>query len=83
MAFNWQTFRTRTLTAAIFVAVMLTGLLWNQWSFLDIIFYYSFWLLVGVLQTRWRKFINTTFHPLYQIGFYGTGLWIDVMVLRS
>src|SRR5436190_13493326 len=33
MAFNWQTFRTRSLTAAVFVVVMLTGLLWNQWSF--------------------------------------------------
>ena len=30
---NWQTFRTRTGTAAIFVLVMLTGLLWNGWSF--------------------------------------------------
>ncbi len=34
MAFNWQTFRTRSLTAAVFVVVMLVGLLWNQWSFL-------------------------------------------------
>jgi len=34
MAFNWQTFRTRTLTAAVFVVVMLVGLLWNKWSFL-------------------------------------------------
>lgn len=33
MAFNWQTFRTRTLTAIIFAAVMLVGLLWNFWSF--------------------------------------------------
>lgn len=33
MAFNWVTFRTRTLTSIVFVAVMLTGLLWNQWSF--------------------------------------------------
>lgn len=33
MAFNWQTFRTRALTAAVFVAVMLLGLLWNRWSF--------------------------------------------------
>ncbi|MBV4357387.1 phosphatidate cytidylyltransferase [Pinibacter aurantiacus] len=33
MAFNWQTFKTRTLTAVLFVAVMLTGLLWNYWSF--------------------------------------------------
>ena len=34
MAFNFQTFKTRTLTAAVFVIVMLAGLLWNFWSFL-------------------------------------------------
>ena len=33
MALNVQTFKTRTLTAGVFVAVMLTGLLWNHWSF--------------------------------------------------
>ncbi len=33
MAFNWQTFKTRALTAIVFVVVMLAGLLWNQWSF--------------------------------------------------
>jgi phosphatidate cytidylyltransferase len=32
--FNFQTFRTRALTALLFVAVMLAGLLWNFWSFL-------------------------------------------------
>lgn len=34
MAFNFQTFRTRALTAIVFVLVMLGGLLWSQWSFL-------------------------------------------------
>ncbi|MER3497999.1 MAG: phosphatidate cytidylyltransferase [Chitinophagaceae bacterium] len=33
MAFNWQTFKTRTLTAAVFIIIMLGGLLWNRWSF--------------------------------------------------
>lgn len=33
MAFNWQIFRTRTLTSIVFVAVMAVGLLWNRWSF--------------------------------------------------
>lgn len=33
MAFNWQTFRTRALTAVVFVAVMLAGLLTNAWTF--------------------------------------------------
>jgi phosphatidate cytidylyltransferase len=34
MALNINTFRTRTITALIFVAVMLSGLLWNAWSFI-------------------------------------------------
>ncbi|GAB4093731.1 phosphatidate cytidylyltransferase [Flaviaesturariibacter terrae] len=34
MAFNWQTFRTRALTAVVFVAVMAVGLLWSRWAFL-------------------------------------------------
>lgn len=33
MAMNWQVFRTRALTALVFVAVMMVGLLWNHWSF--------------------------------------------------
>lgn len=33
MPFNVQTFKTRTLTAVIFAAVMLVGLFWNWWSF--------------------------------------------------
>jgi phosphatidate cytidylyltransferase len=34
LPFNLQTFKTRTLTAVLFAAVMLTGLFWNAWSFL-------------------------------------------------
>ena len=34
MAFDTQTFRTRTLTAIVFAIVMLAGLLWNKWSFI-------------------------------------------------
>jgi phosphatidate cytidylyltransferase len=34
LALNIQTFKTRALTALLFVAVMLTGLLWNWQSFL-------------------------------------------------
>lgn len=33
MAFNWQTFRVRALTAVVFVVVMAVGLLWSPWSF--------------------------------------------------
>jgi phosphatidate cytidylyltransferase len=34
MAFDSKAFKTRTLTAIVFVIIMLTGLLWNQWSFI-------------------------------------------------
>lgn len=33
MAFNMQTFKTRTITAILFAAIMLFGLLFNYWSF--------------------------------------------------
>src|SRR5688572_11117899 len=33
MALNVKTFKTRTLTAVVFVLVMLAGLLWNHWTF--------------------------------------------------
>jgi len=34
MAFDSKIFKRRALTAVVFVIVMLTGLLWNQWSFI-------------------------------------------------
>lgn len=33
MALDTKTFRTRTLTAIVFAAIMLVGLLWNRYSF--------------------------------------------------
>ena len=45
MAFNWQTFKTRSLTAAIFVVVMLAGLLTNRWLFFILfsVIHYGCW----------------------------------------
>lgn len=34
MPFDTKTFQTRTLTAIVFAAAMLAGLLWNKWSFI-------------------------------------------------
>ncbi|MEP7109490.1 MAG: phosphatidate cytidylyltransferase [Ferruginibacter sp.] len=34
MAINIETLKTRALTALIFVAIMMVGLLWNEWIFL-------------------------------------------------
>jgi phosphatidate cytidylyltransferase len=46
MALNVATLKTRALTAVVFVAVMLAGLLWNKWSFLILftIVHFGCWL---------------------------------------
>lgn len=78
MALNWQTFRTRTISSLIFVAVMLGGLLWNQWSFLalfTIIHFGCWWEYLKLTE----KIHNTVFHPYTKLGVmlmgYGLMLW--------
>lgn len=78
MAFNVKTFRTRAITAIIFAAVMLVGLLWNQWSFLvlfSIIHFGCWWEYLQLLE----KIHNVVFHPYVKLGFmmlgYGLLLW--------
>lgn len=78
MAFNIQTFRTRALTAIVFVAIMLAGLLWNQWSFLvlfSIIHFGCWWEYLKLTE----KIHSTSFHPYTKLGLmvmgYGIMLW--------
>src|SRR5262245_21559888 len=69
MALNVNTLKTRSLTAAVFVVVMLTGLLWNQWSFFILfsIIHFSCW-------TEYQKLIAlinpdyTTLPPYHENG---------------
>lgn len=55
MAFNTAVFKTRTLTAIVFVLVMLGGLLWNHWSFFMLfsIIHFGCWVeyqkLIGLI----------------------------------
>jgi phosphatidate cytidylyltransferase len=75
MAFNWKTFRTRTLTAIIFAAVMLTGLLWNQWSFLilfSIIHFGCWWEYLNLLE----RIHDTNYHRYTRLGFMLMGFAI-------
>lgn len=60
MPFNFSTFKTRSLTAVIFVAVMLLGLLWNQWSFIALFaiihfgcWYEFVWLMKKIYSTNY------------------------------
>ena len=69
MAFNWQTFRTRALTAILFAVIMLIGLLWNQWSFLVLfsIIHFGCWFeyqkLVGLIDPGYK-----TINPFHKYG---------------
>jgi phosphatidate cytidylyltransferase len=67
MAFNWQTFKTRTLTAIIFVAIMLAGLLWNQWSFFVLFSFIHFGCWWEYLKIT-EKIHNTSFHVYTKLG---------------
>lgn len=54
MAFNIQTFKTRAVTAIIFAAVMLVGLLWSHWSFFILfsVIHFGCWVEYQKLVTR-------------------------------
>lgn len=60
MAFNWQIFKTRALTAVVFVVVMLVGLLWNRWSFFFLfsIVHFGAWV-------EYQKLVSK-FNPQYK-----------------
>ena len=56
MAFNWQTFKTRALTAIVFVVIMMGGLLYNRWSFflLFTVVHFGGWLEYQKLVTKFN-----------------------------
>lgn len=66
MTINRQIFKTRALTAIIFAAVMLVGLLWNHWSFFILfsVIHFGCWMeyqrLVGLIDPAYKEI--TPFH---------------------
>lgn len=81
MAFNFTTFRTRALTAIVFVGVMLTGLLWNQWSFLVLfsVIHFGCWIeyqkLVGLIDADYKE-INPSHRYGIMLAGWGYLLWM-------
>jgi phosphatidate cytidylyltransferase len=82
MAFDFATFRTRALTAVVFVVVMLAGLLWSDWSFLVLfsIIHFGCWVeyqrLVEKIDPDYASI-----SPLHRYGVllagYGLMLWLS------
>ena len=83
MAFNLQTFKTRALTAIVFVAVMLAGLLWNHWSFFILfsLIHFGCWVefhqLMGKINPAYSH-IST----LHRVGSMMTG-WALMLLISS
>jgi phosphatidate cytidylyltransferase len=81
MALNLQTFKTRTLTATVFVIIMLVGLLWNKWSFLILfsLIHFGCWIeyqkLTGIIDNRYATI--GLFHR-YGIILIGWGLMLNM-----
>ena len=67
MALNAATLKTRSLTAVVFVAVMLVGLLWNFWSFLILftVIHFGCWYELVKLM---KKIYGSKYLPYCLIG---------------
>ena len=72
MAFNLQTFKTRALTAIIFVIVMLAGLFVSHWTFLLLfsIIHLGCWIEYQKLVTQ----IDPGYKDITEIHRYGV-MW--------
>jgi len=78
MAFNWQTFRTRALTAILFVIVMAAGLLINEWCFLmlfSIIHFGCWWEYLRMIE----KIHKVKFHPYVKLGMMVLGYGVMLL----
>lgn len=95
MAFNWHTFKTRTLTAIIFVVVMLAGLLWSKWSFFILfsVVHFGAWLeyqrILEKLNPDYKKIISFHRYGIVLAGwcillyFTNDELWIGEVRLNE
>jgi len=83
MAFNLQTFKTRAVTAVIFVAIMLAGLLWNHWSFFILfsVIHFGCWVeyqkIVGLIDP-----VYTTISKIHRYGIMIAG-WAFMLFMAG
>lgn len=81
MAFNIKAFKTRALTAIIFVAVMLAGLLWNHWSFFILfsVIHFGCWFefqkILGKIDTEYKEISSSHKYGVIVAG-WAIMLWM-------
>lgn len=73
MAFDVQTFLTRAGSAVVFAAVMLVGLLWNEWAFI------ALFLLVTIIALKeyrilLEKIVQVTFTKQEKANYMAAGI---------
>lgn len=81
MPLQWNIFRTRALSALLFAAIMLLGLLWNEWSFLllFVVVHFGCWAeyqkLMGLIDKGYAA-IN----PFHRYGIMVGGLGLMLLL---
>jgi phosphatidate cytidylyltransferase len=86
MSFNLKTFQTRTITAIIFAAVMLAGLLYNHWSFFilfTIIHFGCWWEYFNLIEKKYSATGGNSIHPNTRVGFMLLGFAIMLQFCGS
>lgn len=78
MALNRSVFKTRTLTAIVFAAVMLLGLFWNKWSFLVLFSIIHFGCWFEYLQLT-EKIQKSVIHIYLKMGLMLLGFGIVLL----
>ena len=83
MAFNLETFKTRALSAVVFVMIMMIGLMWNHWSFLVLfsIIHFGCWVeynkIIALIDPEFQ-----TIPPTQRYGFMIAG-WAFMLAMCS
>ena len=83
MPLNVQTFKTRSLTAVVFVLVMLVGLLWSHWTFFILfsVIHFGCWIeyqkIIGKIDPDYRQI-----SPFHKYGVMIAG-WCIMLYFTS
>lgn len=81
MALHWPTFFTRLGSAIVFSAIMMAGLLWNEWAFLVLILITQFFCLKDYFRLMAGIFPASHPHPLTATTIQVTGILLTGYVL--
>ena len=83
MPFNLETFKTRALSAVVFVMIMMIGMMWNHWSFLVLfsVIHFGCWVeynkIIALIEPEFQAI-----PPTQRYGFIVAG-WAFMLAMCS